>query len=62
MKYRAFWKSTWYECEDYGALCRCLFWVGADSFIGPDLNVDSCSQDCLLSSGAVLVERVDSEV
>ena len=32
MKYRAFWKSTWYECEDYGALCRCLFWVGADSF------------------------------
>lgn len=32
MRYRAFWKSTWYECDDYGALCRCLFWVGADSF------------------------------
>lgn len=32
MKYRTFWKSTWYESEDYGALCRCLSWVGAESF------------------------------
>lgn len=33
MRYRAFWKGTWYESEDYGALCRCLSWVGAESFM-----------------------------
>lgn len=32
MKYRAYWKSTWYECEDYYALCCCLIWVGAEYF------------------------------
>ena len=45
MKYRAFWKSTWYECEDYGALCRCLSWVGAESFscVLADIpNIDWC--------------------
>lgn len=61
MRYRAFWKSTWYECVDYGALCRCLSWLGANSFICTDVNVDSCSRDYLLSSDSVIVERVVDE-
>lgn len=61
MKYRAFWKDTWYECEDYGALCRCLAWVGAEYFIPTAPEVDSYFRDHLLSPNSVLVERVDDE-
>lgn len=61
MRYRAFWKSTWYECEDYGALCRCLEWVGAKSFYRTVPEVDSCSRDYLPSPDSVLVERVEDE-
>lgn len=61
MKYRALWKSTWYECEDYGALCRCLAQVGAKSFFGTNVNVDSDFWLNLLSSDSVFVERVKDE-
>lgn len=63
MKYRAFWKSTWYECEDYGALCRCLFWLGADSFTCFSVS-ELCYLDdaALLGAPGVIVWRHDEEV
>lgn len=61
MKYRAFWKDTWYECEDYGALCRVLSWVGAKSFCRTVPGVDSWFRDNLLGPDTVLVERVEDE-
>lgn len=59
MMYRALWKSTIYTCEDYGALCRCLFWVGAESFVLTEPWVDSCFRENLLSPNSVLVEKVE---
>lgn len=61
MKYRAFWKDTWYESEDYGALCRVLSWVGVQSFYRTDPGVDYWFRDNVLSPNSVVVERVEDE-
>lgn len=49
MRYRAYWKDTWYECEDYGALCRCLTWCGAESFTCLSPSVLSSSESIVTS-------------
>lgn len=61
MKYRALWKSTIYTCEDYGALCRCLAWVGAESFTLASPEEYTSLWDDLLSPNSVVVERIDYE-
>lgn len=61
MKYRAFWKSTWYESEDYGALCRCLAWLGAKAFFRPGFTVDTYFRGNLLDTDYVLVKMVADE-
>lgn len=59
MKYRAYWKSTWYECEDYGALCRCLAWVGANSFRTSIPIMDINFWDEQIFDGVVYIEKVE---
>lgn len=62
MRYRAFWKDTWYECEDYGALCRCLALVGVESFTCFSVS-ELCylDDDALLGAPGVIIWKHDVE-
>lgn len=61
MKYRAFWKDTWYECEDYGALCRCLAWVEASSFMCVDWVVPYIHWLTPVNDADVVIYRCEDE-
>lgn len=55
MQYSTFWKSTWYKCDDYGALCRCLAQLGADSFSCVHADVRYISDLQLVTDPSVVI-------